>query len=81
MSLDLAVTIMAYEELYGSAHSIHGARCAIDLVNLRGFIRDRTGAKVTGRQLVKPLNDLGYRREGYRPIDTCPGKSLFFTKG
>ena len=52
----------------------------VPISDLRGFVRDKTGLDFGGPTLASFLKSLGYRREGYRSIDTCPGKTVFYVK-
>lgn len=52
----------------------------VSMVDLRGFVRRETGLPFGGPTLAAFLKPLGYVREGYRKIETCPGKSVFYVK-
>lgn len=52
----------------------------VSMVDLRGFVRRTTGIDFGGPTLAAFLKPIGYRREGYRKIDTCPGKSMFYVR-
>lgn len=63
--------IVDYVEVYGPD---------VSMVDLRGFVRHETGIDFGGPTLAAFLKPLGYRRDTYRRIDTCPGKSLFYVR-
>jgi hypothetical protein len=50
----------------------------ISMVDLRCYVRDQIGEPISPNTLAKRLRQRGYVREGYRRIETCPGKSLFY---
>jgi hypothetical protein len=76
MSVMNKVRIGAMIDFYIAGYG--GDNGEIDMVNLRGFARDFLGEPVSPNTLAKCLRQRGYVREGYRRIETCPGKSLFY---
>ncbi|KQX19372.1 MULTISPECIES: hypothetical protein [unclassified Sphingomonas] len=52
----------------------------VPMVDLRCYVREKTGLDISGPVLAHPLKRLGYRRDGERKIDTCPGKTVFYTR-
>lgn len=52
----------------------------VPMSDLRSYVRHKTGLDFSGPALTHPLKALGFERVGERKIDTCPGKTVFYSR-
>jgi hypothetical protein len=67
----VAAAVEAYVERYPGD---------VPMSDLRSYVRDQTGLDFSGPVLAHTLKSIGFQRDGERKIDTCPGKTVFYSR-